>query len=231
MDARQQAYLWLFRTRHRRAQDWRIRILLEEDAFQQIWRAWRQLGYPFERLVPSYATAIGVSGDTPAALAETVGIVLNRGVRNPHTAIAQVRLAEGTPMDTVLRWQPRTGEKVMSSDIAALVDQEMIRVVEKGTARRAQGSIVRGDGGLVPLGGKTGTGDNRVKAFAVGGRVREARVANRTAAFVFVIGDRFFGTVMVFVPGNAAGTYEFTSSLAVQVFKELQPALRPILNN
>jgi hypothetical protein len=45
-----------------------------------------------------------------------------------------------------------------------------------------------------------------------------------------VIGDRFFGTVMVFVPGNGAGTYEFTSSLAVQVFKELQPALRPILN-
>lgn len=231
VDARQQAYLWLFRTRHKRAQDWRIRILLEEDVFQQIGRAWRQVGYPFERLVPSYATAIGVSGDTPAALAETVGIVLNRGVRNPHTAISQLRFAEGTPMDTVLRWQPGTGSQVMSNDIAALVYQEMIRVVEKGTARRGHGTIVRADGSRVPLGGKTGTGDNRVKAFAVGGRVRESRAANRTAAFVFVIGDRFFGTVMVFVPGSSAGTYEFTSSLAVQVFKELQPALRPMLND
>lgn len=66
-------------------------------------------------------------------------------------------------------------------------------------------------------------------AFSVGGRVRESRAANRTAVFVLVIGDRFFGTVMVFVPGKGAETYEFTSSLAVQVFKELQPSFRPLV--
>ncbi len=40
-DERQQAYVWLFRTRHRRAQDRRIRVLVEEDAFKEITLAWR----------------------------------------------------------------------------------------------------------------------------------------------------------------------------------------------
>ncbi len=229
VNERQQAYDWLFQTRYKRAQDSRIRILLEEDAFEQIGRAWRKVGYPFDRLVPSYATAIGVSGDTPAALAELVGVILNDGVRNPHNVIHQLRFAEGTPVETVLQWQPGTGERVISNAIAALVRQEMIQVVEKGTAVRARGSIVRSDGTLVPLGGKTGTGDNRFNIFALGGGLRESRVENRTAVFVFMIGDRFFGTVMAFVPGEDAGNYEFTSSLAVQVFKDLQPALRPLL--
>jgi hypothetical protein len=43
-----------------------------------------------------------------------------------------------------------------------------------------------------------------------------------------MVGDRFFGTVMVFVPGRVASKYEFTSSLAVQVFKDLQPALKQL---
>ncbi len=66
--------------------------------------------------------------------------------------------------------------------------------------------------------------------FGRGGRLVEARTVNQTAAFVFMIGDRFFGTVMVFVPGRTAGDYEFTRSLAVQVFKDLQPVLQPLMN-
>jgi len=102
--------------------------------------------------------------------------------------------------------------------------------VENGTARRARGGLVTSEGTVIPLGGKTGTGDNRVKVAGPGGRWVESRATNRTAAFVFMIGDRFFGTVMVFVPGKVASEYEFTSSLAVQVFKDLQPALKPLMN-
>jgi membrane peptidoglycan carboxypeptidase len=225
---RQQAYSWLFRTRHKKAQDRRIRILLEADALKEINRAWRRLGYPFERLVPSYATAIGVSGDTPGALAELMGIIVNDGVRYPSTAIQQLRFAEGTPMETVLQRRPGTGERVLSGEIAALIRQELIRVVENGTARRARGGFVTSEGTVIPLGGKTGTGDNRVKVAGSGGRWVESRATNRTAAFVFMVGDRFFGTVMVFVPGRVASKYEFTSSLAVQVFKDLQPALKQL---
>jgi len=54
-------------------QDNRIRTLLEQDAFQRIARRWQRLGYPFDSLTPSYATAIGASGDRPAALAEKAG--------------------------------------------------------------------------------------------------------------------------------------------------------------
>ncbi|MBZ5683402.1 MAG: hypothetical protein LAP86_00075 [Acidobacteriia bacterium] len=57
----------------------------------------------------------------------------------------------------------------------------------------------------------------------------DTRVANRTAVFAFMIGDRLFGTVMVFVPGKDAKNYEFTSSLPVQIFKDLEPTLRPLL--
>ena len=225
---RQQAYAWLFRTRYKNAQDLRIRILLEEDAFKAMWGAWSRLGYPFERLVPSYATAIGVSGDTPAALAGLMGIIANDGVRYPRTAIRQLRFAENTPMETVLQREPSSGERVLSSAIARLVRQELTKVVQTGTARRACCVLRANDGKVFQLGGKTGTGDNRVKIFTRG-RLRESRAVNRTAVFLFMIGDRFFGTVLVFVPGNIASRYEFTSSLAVQVFKDLEPTLKPLL--
>ncbi|MGH2877974.1 MAG: hypothetical protein ACRDLV_17110, partial [Solirubrobacteraceae bacterium] len=53
---------------------------------------------------------------------------------------------------------------------------------------------------------------------------------NRTAAFVFFIGDRFFGTVLAFVPGKEAANYHFTSALAVQVLKDLTPSFLPVLD-
>jgi len=228
-DEREQSYAWLFRTHHKKAQDLRIRILMEEDAFKGIWHEWNRAGYPFERLVPSYATAIGVSGDTAAALAELLGIIVNGGMRYPHSAIDQLRFAENTPMETVLRRQPGKGQRVFSAEVAALVRRELIQVVTNGTARRACCGFVTSDGSIVPLGGKTGTGDNRIKTFTSGGRLVGSRVANRTAVFAFVIGDRFFGTVIVFVPGDAARNYEFTSSLPVQIFKDLEPTLRLLL--
>ncbi|HET9641832.1 MAG TPA: biosynthetic peptidoglycan transglycosylase, partial [Burkholderiaceae bacterium] len=80
---RQEVYGWLFKTRHKNAQDVRIKSLLELEAFLEIQKMWKRLGYPFESLTPSYATSIGASGDRPAALAELMGIIVNGGVRQP----------------------------------------------------------------------------------------------------------------------------------------------------
>ena len=93
---RQQAYRWLFETRSKSAQDERILTLLEIDAFHQIHHAWRAQGYPFDSLVPSYATAIGVSGDTPQALGSRAAILVNQGVRYPVVRIEQLQFAQTT---------------------------------------------------------------------------------------------------------------------------------------
>jgi membrane peptidoglycan carboxypeptidase len=226
---RQEIYSWLFHSRYRGAQDRRIRIVLEEAAFKEIWLAWKRQGYPFESLVPSYATAIGVSGDTPAALADLMGIILNGGIRYPNVSVRDLRFAQNTPVETVLRRGPTVGQRVLSPEIASLVHQELIEVVEKGTARRAQGGIKLGDGTVIPVGGKTGTGDNQFKVFGQGGYPISSYAVNRTAAFAFLVGDRFYGTVLAFVPGKSAENYEFTSSLAVQIFKDLEPSIKQLL--
>ncbi len=66
-----ESYAWLFRPQLKHAQDTRIRIMLEEDAFAHIQKRWARLGYPFDHLVPSLATAIGSSADRPGALGGT----------------------------------------------------------------------------------------------------------------------------------------------------------------
>ncbi len=76
-------YSWLFKTRSKNAQDSRIKTILEIEAFEDIHEGWKRVGYPFNTLVPSYATAIGSSADRPAALAELVGVILNDGIRYP----------------------------------------------------------------------------------------------------------------------------------------------------
>ena len=61
-----------------------------------------------------------------------------------------------------------------------------------------------------------------------GNRIRST-VRNRTATFVFILGDRSFGTITAYVPGAAAGNYEFTSALPVQAFKTLVQSFRPLI--
>jgi membrane peptidoglycan carboxypeptidase len=225
---RQDAYGWLFRTTNRRAQDRAIRILLEADAFETIHAAWRRLGYPFPSLVPSYATAIGSSGDTPAALAELAGIILGDGVRRPSIRVTRARFGEGTPYDTQLVRRVEAGARVLSPEVASLLRRELVGVVREGTGRRLADSAGLGDGRTLEIGGKTGTGDNRFTTVGPSGR--SSRVVNRTAAFVFTIGDRFFGTVIAFVPGREAASYDFTSALPVQILKHLLPTLEPLLD-
>jgi hypothetical protein len=48
---------------------------------------------------------------------------------------------------------------------------------------------------------------------------------SRTAAFVFYIGDRYFGIITASVAGKAAGQYQFTSALPLTVLRLLSPEI------
>ncbi|MEQ8181913.1 MAG: hypothetical protein ABRQ29_09385, partial [Smithellaceae bacterium] len=76
---------------------------------------------------------------------------------------------------------------------------------------------------------KTGTGDNRRDVYGQRGQLLESHVINRAAVFVFFIGDRFFGTITAYVPGQQAARYNFTSSLPVRILKILAPSLQPMI--
>ena len=228
-DERQGVYGWLFKTSHKTAQDTRIRNLLERDAFTEINRDWRRLGYPFSSLTPSYATALGASGDRPAALAELMGIIVNRGMRMPVSRLQRLDFAAGTPFETRLEQSTLKGERVLPEEVADVVRPVLLMVVDGGTAKRLKGAFVRSDGSVIDVGGKTGTGDHRFDVFSAGGGLISSRVVNRSATFVFLIGDRFFGTLTAYVHEPYAAKYTFTSALSAQVLKALAPALLPLV--
>ncbi|MFS2157982.1 transglycosylase domain-containing protein [Pseudomonas sp. Pseusp122] len=228
-DERQEVYGWLFKSRHKSARDSRIRTMMEVEAFLDIHQRWQRLGYPFDHLVPSLATAIGSSGDRPAALAELIGIIQNDGIRLPVLRIDRLHFAAGTPYETRLSDNPDLGKRVMPSEVASAMREALSQVVEGGTAKRVQGSFKLADGQALIMGGKTGTGDNRIESFGAGGRLLGSRAINRTATFVFYLGDHHFGTLTAFVPGRAAEGLRFTSALPVQVLKGMAPILVPYL--
>jgi hypothetical protein len=225
---RQEAYGWLFKSSNKRGQDVRIRSMLEFDAFGEIQRAWKRLGYPFDALTPSYAAAIGASGDRPAALAELVGIIVNRGWRLPVAKLESLEFAAGTPFETRLRYRPAQAQRVLPEEVAAIVRRSLVDVVQDGTARRLRGAFALPGGSRFDVGGKTGTGDHRREVYGAGGRLVSSRIVDRSATFVFMIGDRYFGTVMVYAHEPFAAKYRFTSALPVQLLKSLLPAILPM---
>ncbi|API61055.1 hypothetical protein BSL82_09140 [Tardibacter chloracetimidivorans] len=228
-DVRQESYGWLFKSSRIAAQNRRIRTLLEQEAFVPIHAQWKRMGYPFDRLVPSYATAIGTSGDRPDALAELMGIIVNHGVRLPTVRIERLRFAANTPYETIVEADPPEPVRVLRPEIAAVVRRALVDTVESGTARRASDSFHDASGAAMVVGGKTGTGDNRTDRYARGGRVIGSVTRSRTATFVFFIGDRWYGTVTAHVEGADAAQYRFTSALPTQLFKSLTPILEPLV--
>jgi membrane peptidoglycan carboxypeptidase len=229
-ETRQQVYGWLFKSHGRHKQDLRIRVLLEQDAFDRVLQDWQRQGYPFGHLVASYGTAIGSSGDRPDALAELIGIIINDGVRLPTVDLERLDFAAGTPYETDMAIKP-DAHRVLSSEVARTVRRALLGVVTEGTAKRLDGAYRMADGSELEVGGKTGTGDNRFDRFGAGGRLISQRVVDRTATFVFFLGDRFFGTITAYVPGAAAANYHFTSAIAVQLLKAIEPELQPLLNS
>nr|WP_232455178.1 transglycosylase domain-containing protein [Oceanisphaera avium] len=227
---RQEVYGWLFKTRHRSARDSRIRTMLEIEAFSDIHQRWERLGFPFDSLVPSLATAIGSSGDKPVALAELVGIILNEGIRLPTVRMDELHFATATPYETHLAPELQQAKRVMNKEVAAVLKDALSQVVEGGTARRLQGGFSSENGTQLILGGKTGTGDNRIQTVNRHGQVLTSQARNRTATFVFYLGEQHFGTLTAYVPGQASDKFNFTSALPVQVLKGMEPILREYLN-
>jgi membrane peptidoglycan carboxypeptidase len=225
---RQDAYKWLFNG-GRQKQDVRIRILLEQDAFDRIINNWRALGYPFAHLVPSLGTVLGASGDRPDALAKLMGIVVNDGIRKPTFTIQHLQFAAGTPYETDLSPGGKP-ERVMPLAVAKTVQRALMGVVGDGTASRLRGAYTAADGTMLPVGGKTGTGDNRFDHFARGGGITSSHILDRTATFVFFLGPRYYGTVTVYTPGKYAARFHYSSALAVQLLKVMKPELTPLLD-
>ncbi len=230
-DARTVVSDWLLKTKNRRAQDTRLRARIERDAFERMTPHWQQLGFAFDTLVPSLATAIGNSSDRPIALAELMGVILNDGVRLPALRVTRLHAAAATPYETLLTPRRDAGVRVLPPPVARALRALLAQVVEKGTARRLAGAFAREDGTPVTAGGKTGSGDNRYETYSRGGGVISSRVVNRTATFVFYVGDRYFGVVTAHVDGEAARNYRFTSALPVTVLKLLAPSINRRLEN
>ena len=118
-----------------------------------------------------------------------------------RTRCQNLHFGASTPTETVMARQVAPGQQVIAPEIAALVRQQLIGVVENGTGRRAHGGISMPGSRIIPVGGKTGTGDNRLESFSANGRVIGDKAVSRTATFVFMIGDRFYGTIVAF-PGS-----------------------------
>ena len=227
-EARQQSYEWLFDTSRKKAQDKRIRIMLEKKAFGRLHKQWQQLGYPFDELVPSYATALGSSADRPAALSDLMGIIVNDGVEKPTIRFRSLHFASGTPYETRLVRKPDHGRRVMRTEVAHELQDAIENVVEDGTAARLNRFDITVDGRKWVVGGKTGTGDNKFEIRNRHGTLIKAIPRNRTGTFAFHIDDRFFGAITVYVPGKKSGEYNFTSGLAVSILGVLAPKLRPL---
>jgi cell division protein FtsI/penicillin-binding protein 2 len=222
---RQVISTWLFKTRNRRAQDQRLRIHIERDAFAQMVPHWQRLGFPFAQLVPSYALAIGSGADRPDALADLMGIIVNDGMRRPTRIMNRLHFARATPYETVFEPDASNQVRAMDTAVAQALRHALANVVSAGTAQRVHGMFVGPDHLPVAVGGKTGSGDNQLITVSRDKRTRSVHSTNRTATFVFYIGDRYYGVLMAYVPGHAADKYRFTSSLPVTILKMIAPSV------
>ena len=228
---RQEVYSWLFKTHRKHAQDKRIAGLIEVEAFLKIHAQWKKMGYPFDSLVPSYATTLGASADRPAALAEMMGIIVNGGLRKPVQRIDSLHFAKDTPYETLVKHAKADKfEQAIAPDVARVVAEAIRGVVSDGTAKRVKSAFVAADGSIIAVGGKTGTGDQRFDVYGGGGRLIESRFVNRSATFVFNIGERFFGSMTAYVHGPDSANYDFTSALPVQLLVVLAPSLMPMID-
>ena len=186
-----------------------------------------RVGYPFDSLVPSYATAIGSSADRPAALAELLGILVNDGVRRPTERLARFHFGAGTPFETVLEREPATQRARAPPPrsrrwCARSCSASCAPAPRRARARRSSSPTAASSTSAARP--APATTASSAPAF----RRRAPACMSRTASFVFTVGDRFYGTVVVYVPGEAAADYSFTSSAAVQVWNHLLPSLQPL---
>jgi membrane peptidoglycan carboxypeptidase len=157
-------------------------------------------------------------------------LFLTAGLRPPPVRFENLHFAEGTPYETILDKTPNEGQRIFPPEVARAARSAMIGVVEGGTAARLKGVYTDNQGRVIPIGGKTGTGDHRKEMFNARGQLIGAQFISRAAVFTFFMGERYFGVMTAYVAGKDAGSYQFTSSLPVQIVRFLQPTLTPLLN-
>ncbi|CAM2157689.1 Glycosyl transferase family 51 [Pararobbsia alpina] len=228
-DVRILTYSWLFKPRLHAVQDRRIKRMIELNAYEAIDQSWQALGYPFDDLTPSYAAAVGASGDRPAALAQLIGIIANNGESTPTESLTKLDFAVGTPYETHFVRAKSEPKALLSPEITNVEKVLLCDVVQNGTGKRLAAGMVLPDGTVLPVYGKTGTGDQRFNVYGSGARLIESRKVNRSATFVFALGDHFYGALSANVHEPYAAKYDFTSAMAVQLLKSMAPDLQPLL--
>jgi membrane peptidoglycan carboxypeptidase len=153
-----------------------------------------------------------------------MGIVLNKGIKYPKVTIEQLDFGKNTPYERSYVHNKSEGIRVLSDEVSSVLKSALFNIVADGTAIRLKDGIKIGDQ-VLQVGGKTGTGDHRYKVYSKGGGLSESRVVNRTATFMFILGDKYFGVITAFVPGSEASKFKFTSALPVQLLKLIGPDL------
>lgn len=146
-------------------------------------------------------------------------------------SLAQLDFAKDTPYETHFTRTSVVPQTMVSPEILNVVRGLLRDVVQGGTAKRLAQGMTFPDGRVLDVYGKTSTGDQRFDVFAPGARLIELLKVNRTATFVFVIDDRFFGVLTAYVHEPYAAWYDFTSAMAVKLLRSLAPALQPLLNS
>lgn len=222
-DVRPEIYAWLTDSKRKRNQDNKIYTMLEQDAFRAIQREWARMGYPFEDLVPSLATALGASGDRPESLSKLMGIIMARGKKYPVSRLESIEFAVGTPYAFGVQARPDEGVPVLHEEVAEALQEVLGLVVQRGTAVRARPLTTQPL--FADLMGKTGTGDHTLKHMSASGHVIEGKAVSRAGVFMYGFGDRFFGVLTVYVEGEKAQDYTFTSSLTSQIFTHIAPTI------
>jgi len=191
-------------------------------------REWKKRVNPRDPAWKDFDTAIASIGQGSVAvpplqlLRAEAGIITGGKFYKPHV----FKEARATQLAPVKYFDNEPTELKLSPTTVAIIDYALWGVVnEGGTAGRI------GFPRELNIGGKTGTGQNEYKTFGPGLRVTETRSVNRTATFVFFIGDRFFGTITAHVAGPESARYQFTSALPVKLFGVLLNDLKPMLDD
>ena len=134
------------------------------------------------------------------------------GKRIPTYRFTKVEFGKDTPYATIVESaDAQSPPGAACRKLPRCQRQTLGKVVSEGTARRLSNSFPQRDGSPLVIGGKTGTGDNRI--ITSSGHKTSGRALNRTATFVFYLGDNHFGTLTAFVNGRSAGALSFTSAL------------------
>ncbi|RAL23791.1 hypothetical protein DL240_06455 [Lujinxingia litoralis] len=201
-----------------------ITYAMEARVFELLREQWALAGYPFERLTPSLATALGSSGDRPAALARLVAAVRAGGVVPELRMIESARLYEQTPYETWFRAAGGPAQRAFSPEVARAVEALLIRVAERGTGHASEGpwSV---DGERWEVGGKTGTSEHLLHIRDRAGRVIERRPMARSGTWVFFAGPCLIGSVVIFEQGASAAEHHFHGGDAAELSRAIWRAL------